>query len=204
MIAYLETSILVAPALGLVDRHYAGAVGMLDAARRADCRVITPPLTVLEATGVIRRRIATAHRCRSGSDEEREYVDGLVQDAVAGLLKLVSTLKRQGHLTVLELEGWSIDFAALRANMLEHPGRVVLFSRGNSCRHRGLGRMDWLQMVYARAARAEVICTADIAFADVCGGDGEFGRMQVQLADEAAAGPLYDLARARAEGSRAP
>ena len=97
----------------------------------------------------------------------------------------------------------SIDFAALRANMLEHPGRVVLFSRGNSCRHRGLEPMDWLQMVYARAARAVVICTADKAFADMCGG-GEFGRMQVQLADEAAAGPLYDLARARAEGSRAP
>ena len=40
-IAYLDASILVALALGLGDRPYAGAVRMLDAARRAKCRVIT-------------------------------------------------------------------------------------------------------------------------------------------------------------------
>ena len=196
MIAYLETSILVALALGLADRHYAGAVGMLDAARRAECRVITSPLAVLEAMGVIRRRIAAAHRCRSGSDEELEYVDGLVRDAVARLLDLVDALKKQNRLTVVYPEGWSIDFAALRANMLEHPGLVVLFAKGNSCRHRGLGLMDWLQMAYARAAKAVVICTTDRAFADVCGGDGEFKHMQVQMADASEAGPIYDLARA--------
>ena len=203
MFAYLETRIPVALALGLGDRHYAGAVGVLDAARRADCRMITSPLAVLEAMGVIRRRAAAAHRCRSGSGEELEYVNGLVRDAVGRLHDLVDALKKQG-LTVVELEGWSIDFAALRANMVEHPGRVVLFSKGNSCRHRGLGLIDWLHMAYTRAANAAVICTADVAFADVCGGAGEFGHMQVQLADGAAAGPLYDLARGRVAGNEAP
>ena len=193
---YLEASILVALALGLDDMHYAGAASMLAAAWRAKCRVITSPLAVLEAVGAVRRRAAASHRCRSGSDEEREYVDGLVRDTVDRLLKLVSTLKRQGRLTVVELEGWSIDFAAARANMLDHPGYVVLHSRGDPCRHRALGLIDWLHMAYARAARAVVICTVDKAFADVCGSVGEFEDMQVQMADASGAGPIYDLARA--------
>ena len=42
-----------------------------------------------------------------------------------------------------------------------------------------------------------MICTAGRAFADVCGSVGEFGRMQVQMADASGAGPIYDLARGR-------
>ena len=75
-------------------------------------------------------------------------MDGLVRDTVDGRLKLVSSLKRQGRLTVVELEGWPVDFAAARANMLDHSGYVVLHSRGNFCRHRGLGLMDRLHMAY--------------------------------------------------------
>ena len=194
-IAYLDASILVALALGLGDRPYAGAVRMLDAARRAKCRVITSPLAVLEAVGAVRRRAASSHRCRSGSDEERECVDGLVRDAVAHLLDLIEAMKSQDRLTIIELAGWAIDFAATRANMLDHPGCVVIHSRGNPCRYRGLGLIDRLHMAYALAARAVVICTADRAFADVCGSAGEFERMQVQMADAGEAGPIYDLAR---------
>ena len=159
--------------------------------------MITSPLAVLEAVGAVRRRAAASHRCRSGSDEEREYVDGLVRDAVARLLDLIDAMGKQGLLTIVELKGWSIDFAAARANMLDHPGYVVLHSRGDPCRHRALGLIDWLHMAYARAARAVVICTADRAFADVCGSAGEFEHMQVQMADASEAGPIYDLARGR-------
>ena len=123
-------------------------------------------------------------------------MDGLVRDAVARLHDLVDALGKQGLSTVVELKGWPVDFAVARANMLDHPGYVVLHSCGNPCRHRGLGLMDWLQMAYARAAKAVVICTADKAFADVCGGGGEFKHMQVQTANASGAGPIYDLARA--------
>ena len=123
------------------------------------------------------------------------HVDGLVKRGVAGLFKLVGDLKEQG-LTIVELEGWPIDFAAAGANMLDHPGHVVLHSRGSPCRYRGLGLNDWLHMAYALAAGAAVICTSDRAFADVCGSAGEFERMQVQMADAREAGPIYGLARA--------
>ena len=123
------------------------------------------------------------------------HVDGLVRDAVARLHKLVDAMTDQALLTVVDLEGWPINFAAAGANMLDHPGYVVLHSRGSPCRYRGLGLNDWLHMAYALAAGAAVICTTDRAFADVCGSAGEFEHMQVQMADASRAGPIYGLAR---------
>ena len=93
------------------------------------------------------------------------------------------------------MKGWFLDLPTVHNKMFEHPGYAVLYSKGNSCRHRGLGLLDWLHIILARDANAAVICTTDMAFADIAGNDDEFGHIQTQLADGAAAGPLYDLAR---------
>ena len=200
-IVYLDSSMLVALSRGSIDPHHAGAAGACAAAWRSGHLVVTSMLAILEAVGAIRRRVTATHKRGLGSEGERKEVDRAVHQAVSALFKLTVNLKGQNRLAIVEMEGWSPDFAVLRTKMLEHAGHTVFHSKGNACRHRGLGLHDWLHIAFARDADAAVICTADNAFADIVGKDDEFGHIQVQLTGTGATGPLYDMARQRGRGA---
>ena len=158
--------------------------------------MITSVFAVMEAIGVIRTRTTEANRCRSGSDDERRAIDGIVRKAVASLLDHIDDLANQGLLSVMKLDEWSPDFAAMRGKMLEHPGFTVPGPAGHICRHRGIGPPDWLHIAIARDAGAAVICTTGKALADIAGSDDEFGRNPIRLTGVGAIGPLYGLWRA--------
>ena len=147
----------------------------------------------MEAVGVIRRRITEKHKYRSGSDKEREEVDKIVRRAVDAFFDLVGSMKDQNILRVVEIEGWFPSPAAVHAKMMEHAGYTVPGRAGRICRYRGIGIFDWVHIMFARAARADAICTTDKAFADVAGNDAEFGHIMMQLTSVGAIGPLYDL-----------
>ena len=201
-VVYLDSSMLVAPSRGSIDPHHVGATGACAAAWRSGYRVVTSMLAILEAVGAIRRRVTASHKRESGSEGERKEVDRAVRQAVTTLLNLAGSLEKQGRLAIVEMEGWSPDFAVLRTKMLEHAGHTVFHSKGNACRHRGLGLHDWLHIALARDADAAVICTADNAFADIVGKDDEFGHILVQMTGTGATGPLYDTVRQRGRGAR--
>ena len=174
--------------------HNAGAAGACAVAWQGGFRVVTSRLAVMEAVGAIRRRITSSHRYRSGDDDERRAVDERARGAVAALLDLVDDMKGHGRLEVVDMEGWSPDLAVLCGRMLEHAGYAVPGSKGQTCRHRGIGSYDWLHIAFARDAGVTVICTTDAAFADIAGNDDEFGHIGILLTSTGAVGPLYDLA----------
>ena len=193
MIAFLDAGVLVALYLGIADRHYAGVVAALAAAQKNGWILITSRFAVMEAVGVIRRRITEDHRYRSGSDRERVEVDRGVRWAINDFLDLVDTMKIQRRLRVVEIEGWFPSASAVHAKMMEHAGYTVPGRAGRICRYRGIGLFDWVHIMFARAARADAICTTDKAFADVAGNDAELGHIMMQLTNVGPIGPLYDL-----------
>ena len=171
--------------------HHAGASSAMDAAWNNGWEVITSWLVVMEALGVVRRRVTEDHRYKSGSDEEREEVDRAVREATSAFLKHMRTMRRQKRLRIVELDGWFPAPSRILSKMLEHAGFTVPGRAGQICRYRGIGLLDWLHIIFARAAGATVICTTDKAFADIAGNDGEFGHIQIQLTSVGAIGPLY-------------
>ena len=177
--------------LGMADRHYAGVVAALAAARQNGWIAVTSWFAVMEAAGVVRKRITEGHRYRSGSGEEREAVDRIVRGAVDELLDLVDSMKTEERLRIVELDGWFPAPSRILSKMLEHAGFTVPGRAGQICRYRGIGLLDWLHIMFARAANATAICTTDKAFADIAGNDGEFGPVQIQLTSVGAIGPLY-------------
>ena len=188
--AYLDSGMLVALALGVVDMHYDGAVRVYDAILRNGYRPITSQLAVMEMVNVVRRRTASSYKCRPGCGEDLQAADARVRRAVSRALGLVVDMKLQGVLAVMKAEGWSPGLDFLLGKMLEHPGRIVSGMRSRTCRHRGVGPYDWFHYALALLAGASVICTTDAALADVAGGDAQFGRIQVQLTSEPLIGPL--------------
>lgn len=177
--------------------HSAGAAGACAVAWQGRFRAAAPRLAVMEAVGAIRRRITPSRRHRSGDDDERRAVDERAREAVAALLDLVDGMKGNGRLEVVDMEGWSPDLAVLCSRTLEHAGCTVPGSKGQACRHRGIGSHDWLHIAFARDAGATVTCTTDAAFADTAGSDDEFGRIKILLTSTGAVGPLHDLAQGR-------
>lgn len=176
--------------------HNAGAAGACAAAWQGRFRAVAPRLAAMEAAGAIRKRITSSRRHRSGDDDERRAVDGRAREAVAALLDLVDDMKGNGRLEVVDMEGWSPGLAVLYSRTLEHAGCTVPGSKGQTCRHRGIGSHDWLHTALARDAGATVICTTDAAFADIAGSDDdEFGHIKIQPTSTGAVGPLYDLAQ---------
>ena len=132
--------------------------------------------------------------CRSGDDDERRAADERARGAAAALLDLVDDMKGHGRLEVVDMEGRPPDLAVLCGRMLEHAGYTVPGSKGQTCRHRGIGSYDWLHIAFARDAGVAVICTTDAAFADIAGSDDEFGHIGIQPTSTGAVGPLYGLA----------
>ena len=187
-LAYLDSGVLVALALGIADMHYDGVVRMCSEAMRSGYQLATSPLAIMETIGVVRRRTAASHKCRPGNGEDLMASDAGVRRAVAHALVIINAMKIQGTLIIVGAEGWSPDFVLLERKMLEHEGRTVHGKRSRTCRHRGIGMHDWFHYAMAKYAGASVICTTDAAFADIAGNDSEFGHIQVWLAGGPAPG----------------
>lgn len=187
-LAYLDSGVLVALALGIADMHYDGVVRMCSEAMRSGYQLATSPLAIMETIGVVRRRTAASHKCKQGNSEDLMASDAGVRRAVAHALSVISGMKKQGTLIIVGAEGWSPDLVLLERKMLEHEGRTVHGKRSRTCRHRGIGMHDWFHYAMAKYAGALVICTTDAAFADIVGNDSEFGHIQVWLAGGPAPG----------------
>ena len=170
--------------------HYDGAARACGAAVRNGYQLVTSLLAIMEMINVVRRRTAASCKCRPGRVEDQEAADARVRRAVARAIELISNMRNDGTLTIIETAGWSPDLFFLLGKMLEHPGRIVSGTRSRTCRHRGVGPYDWFHYALALLAGASVICTTDAALADVAGGDAQFGRIQVQLTSEPLVGPL--------------
>ena len=179
--ACLDAGMLVAMVLGTIDMHYEGAVRVYDAARRSGFKLITSRLAVMEMISVVRRRTTMSRKCRPGRSGDLSAADAHVREAVAHALDLISKMRQEGSLIVMETTGGYYDFDLLHRKMLEHPGRTVSGERSRTCRHRGVGPYDWVLFALAKSAGALVICTTDAALADIAGRDDGFGGIQVQL-----------------------
>ena len=188
-LAYLDARALVA--LVYPDgMHRVGVYMACAAAIRAGYRLITSQLAVVEMYAVIRRKKAASIRCLTGNEAERAVAEARVEAAVVTSRKLLHKLDKQGFLKVVDVEGWSPSLLLARRKALEHAGRVLPAAVGSMFRHRGIGSCDWLHFLLALYLGAQVICTADKAFADVRGNDDVFGHIWVQLTSEPPAGPL--------------
>ena len=155
MIAFLDAGVLVALYLGVADRQYAGAVAAPAAAQKNGWILITSRFAVMEAVGVIHKRITERHRYRSGSDREREEVDRGVRWAINDFVDLVDTMKIQRRLRVVEIEGWFPNPAAVHAKMMEHAGYTVPGRAGRICRYRGIGLFDWVLLCVITMGQCE-------------------------------------------------
>ena len=178
--AYLDSSMIVAMALA-IDLHHTGAIRTYEALREGGYRLVTSRLAVMEAVGAVRKKITVLHRHRSGSEEERAGVDAEAARAVEDMLGFIGNLVKRGTLRIAEPSGWSPDFTLLYGRVIEHTGRAVHSGKGRTYRYRGVGSCDWLHFLLARYLGASVICTADAAFADIEGNDGEFGHIRIQM-----------------------
>ena len=186
---YLDSGVIVALAL-LCDMHHLGASRIFDAARKCGCEIVTSRLAIMEAVGVVRRRTAESHRRRSGSGGELAGVEAHVREAVSRMLGLVKSLEDADILHVVEADDSTFDLFLLQRKALEHVGRVITpAATGKRFRHRGVGSCDWLHFWLAKCIGADVICTTDMAFADIAGNDDEFGHIKVQTTRD----PLIDL-----------
>ena len=194
---YLDSGVIVALAL-LGDMHHLGASRIFDAARKCGYEIVTSRLAIIEAVGVVRKRTAESHKRRSGSGGELAGVETHVREAVSRMLGLVRGLENSGILDVVEIDGGAPDLSLLHRKILEHVGRVMMpAAAGKRFRHRGVGSCDWLHFWLARHIGADVICTTDMAFADIAGNDDEFGHIEVQTTR----GPLIGLLGGGADGS---
>lgn len=180
-IAYLDTGVLVALALGTADMHHDGAVRACREGVRDGYQLVTSPLAVMETIGVVRRRTTASHKCRPGSSEDLRAADADARGAVAHALAIINVMKKQGLLTLVGEGDWSPNTVFLQRKMLEYPGRTVSGKQSRTCRHRGIGPYDWFQCELADDAGASVIYTTDAALADITGSDGEFGHIRVRL-----------------------
>ena len=189
-IAYLDSGALMALAIP-ADMHHDDAVRVCDAAvRRGGYRLVTSHLAVMEAIAVVRKRVTTSHRLRSGTEEERAGVDADAGRATAAMLKRVGDMVRRSMLLVMELEDWAPDLVLLRGKVHMHAGRAVQIAGGRIYRYRGVGSCDWLHFAIAKALGASVICTTDAAWADVEGNDEEFGHIGIQTTGGPLIAPL--------------
>ena len=186
---YLDGRFLAA-LYDLEDAHHDGAVRVLRAITRRGYRAVTSPLAVMEAVAVVRKRAARSYRCRSESTEELAGVEVHVQDAAGGMSEFVDKMVKRRILRIMDTKGQSPDLELLYGKALKHAGRVVPAPEGGECRHLGVGSCGWVDFWLARAFGAAVICTTDVAFADIPGRDAEFGEIAVQLASGPLAGPL--------------
>ena len=180
-VAYLDTGVLVALALGTADMHYDCAVRACIEAVRDGYQLATSPLAVMEMIGVVRRRITMSHKCRPGNSGDYQAADADARRAVSHALALVNNMKAEGLLTIVGKVGWSPDTVLVQRKLLEYPGRTVSGEHSRTCRHRGIGPYDWFHFELAEDAGASVIYTTDAALADVTGSDSEFGHIQVRL-----------------------
>ena len=180
-IAYLDTGVLVALALGTADMHHDGAVGACDEAVRGGYQLVTSQLAIMEMIGVVRRRITASHKCRPGNSGDYQAADADARRAVAHALALINNMKTEGLLTIVGENGWSPNTVLVQRKMLEYPGRTVSGKHSRTCRHRGIGAYDWFHFELADDAGASVIYTTDAALADIAGNDSEFGHIQVRL-----------------------
>ena len=186
---YLDSGMIVALTL-LCDMHHSGASRIFDAARKCGCEIVTSRLAIMEAISVVRKRTAESHKRRSGNGGELAGVEAHVREAVSRMLGLVSGLENSGILDVMETDGGALDLFLLQRKVLEHVGRVKMPATvGKRFWHRGVGSCDWLHFWLARHIGADVICTTDMAFADIAGNDNEFGHIKVQTTR----GPLIGL-----------
>ena len=181
LIAYLDTGVLVALALGTADMHYDGAVRACIEAVRDGYQLATSPLAVMEMIGVVRRRITMSHKCRPGNSGDYQAADADARRAVSNALAIINVMERQGLLTLVGEVGWSPDTVLAQRKLLEYPGRTVSGKHSRTCRHRGIGPYDWFHFELAEDAGASVIYTTDAALADITGTDREFGHIQVRL-----------------------
>ena len=118
-------------------------------------------------------------------------MDAHVQSTVKEALRLLNWMVKQGIIEIIEPENWSPDLLLLYAKVLEHAGYVLSVGKGRPFRYRGVGSCDWSHFALAKyLLGAEVILTADVAFADIAGNDDEFGHILVQLASGPLVGPL--------------
>ena len=186
---YLDSGMIVALAL-LCDMRHSGASRIFDAARKHGCEIVASRLAIMEAVGVVRRRTAESHRRRPGSGGEMAGVEAHVREAVSRMLGLVRGLEDAGILHIVEADGSTLDLFLLQRKVLEHVGRVITpAGRGKRFRYRGVGSCDWLHFWLAKCIGADVICTTDMALADIAGNGGEFGHIEAQTTR----GPLIGL-----------
>ena len=188
-LACLDASVLVA-LVYLGDMHREGAYRVCIAARRAGYRLITSHLAIAEMYAVIRRKKAASIRCRTGSEKERAAAGAEVEATVDSARELLDKLSGNGIIEIMDAEDWPPRLALAGRKALEHAGRVLAVVAGRMFRHRGIGSCDWLHFLLALHLGAQVICTADKAFADVHGNDDEFGHIWVQLTSGPLVGPL--------------
>ena len=189
-IAHLDSGALMALAIP-ADMHHDDAVRVCDAAvRRGGYRLVTSHLAVMEAMAVVRKRVTTSHKLRSGTEEERAGVDADAGRATAAMLKRIDYMANSGFLSIMELEDWAPDLVLLRGKVHMHAGRAVRIAGGRIYRYRGIGSCDWLHFAIAVALGASVICTTDAAWADVEGNDEEFGHIRIQTTGGPLIAPL--------------
>ena len=189
-IAYLDSGALMALAIP-DDMHHDDAVRVCDAAvRRGVYRLVTSHLAVMEAMAVVRKRVTTSHRLRSGTEEERAGVDADAGRATDDMLRRISDMVDSSFLSIMELEDWAPDLVLLRGKVYRHAGRAVRIAGGRIYRYRGVGSCDWLHFAIAVALGASVICTTDAAWADVEGNDEEFGHIRIQTTSGPLIAPL--------------
>ncbi len=189
-IAYLDSGALMALAIP-ADMHHDDAVRVCNAAvRRGGYRLVTSHLAVMEAIAVVRKRVTTSHRLRSGTEEERAGVDADAGRATDDMLKRVDDMANSGFLRIVELEDWAPDLAFLRGKVHMHAGRAVRIAGGRIYRYRGIGSCDWLHFAIAKIIGASVICTTDAAWADIEGNDEEFGHIRIQTTGGPLIAPL--------------
>ena len=116
-----------------------------------------------------------------------------VEATVGGARELLDKLRRQGILAITDADGWPPRPALAGRKAPEHAGRALPAVAGRLFRRRGIGSCDWPHFLLALHLGAQVICTADKAFADAHGSDDEFGHIRAQLASGPLAGPLAGL-----------
>ena len=168
---YCDTGPIVAAATGPADPFFDDAMRLSRAAELGGVRLIISSLALSEAADVILKRTKAGLRCAGESGRERGAVDA---DAAAAATKnlayFVYDLKANKGAGILEEEADARpDFAHLYGMMLGHQGRAPQARKGDTCRHVGLGPIDWMHMALARLAGVRATCTTDGAMGQIAG-----------------------------------
>lgn len=149
--------------------------------RRNPCRLrlIISSLALSEAADVILKRTKAGRGCTDESGREREAADADAAAATKNLAYFVYDLKANKRAGILEEEADARpDFAHLYGMMLGHQGRTPQARKGDTCRHVGLGPIDWMHMALARLAGVRAMCTTDGAMGQIAG-DKVYGDVEV-------------------------